>query len=247
MSYRIAALTYLLALALLPSANADDWSVDYETGYAWSTYNTFRVPNDTGTTVSLNQGFDVSPELITRIRLTYHANDRESWSLLYAPLTFRATGSAATDISFNGLDFPANTPLSATYEFNSYRLTYRRMFHPERRFSWGLGLTAKIRDASIALSDGTRTTESTNLGFVPLVNFRVNWNLGDRWDLLLDGDALVGPQGRAEDVLLALKYRVSDSTHVRLGYRVVEGGADVGQVYSFARVDYATIGLERTF
>ncbi len=242
------ALIALAAILAIPlSASADDWSIDYETGIASSAYNIFRVPNDGGTTVSLNNGFDVDPTVFTRVRVTYHANDRESWSLLYAPLSLHGEGSSPTDISFNGITFPANTPLTADYQFNSYRLTYRRMFHPERRLSWGLGLTAKIRDASIGLSSATQSTESTDFGFVPLINFRVNWNLGDRWDVLLDGDALVGPQGRAEDVLLALKYRVSDSTNVRLGYRVVEGGADVGQVYNFTRVNYATVGLERTF
>jgi len=68
---------------------------------------------------------------------------------------------------------------------------------------------------------------------------------GPSFGLLLDGDALVGPNGgRAEDVLLAAQWRVREGTLARIGYRILEGGADVDSVYNFALVHYATAGLQ---
>ncbi|MEZ5198339.1 MAG: hypothetical protein R2764_18705 [Bacteroidales bacterium] len=53
-------------------------------------------------------------------------------------------------------------------------------------------------------------SEKTNVGFVPIINFRLFWSIGDNFGLLLDGDALAAPQGRAEDVLIAATYTISD-------------------------------------
>jgi hypothetical protein len=64
---------------------------------------------------------------------------------------------------------------------------------------------------------------------------------------LLDGDALAAPQGRAEDVQIAVTYKVSENLQVRAGYRILEGGADNDGVYNFVLFHYASIGLSYTF
>ena len=65
--------------------------------------------------------------------------------------------------------------------------------------------------------------------------------------ILFDGDALAAKQGRAEDVLLAGTYKFSDHFLVRCGYRILEGGADGGEVYNFALFHYASFGIVYTF
>jgi hypothetical protein len=110
-----------------------------------------------------------------------------------------------------------------------------------------LGLTAKIRDAEIVLSSPGLTSEKTNVGFVPIINFRLLWKIDDKFGLLLDGDALAAPQGRAEDVQLAATYTLSDNFRIRAGYRILEGGADNDEVYNFALFHYASVGVSYTF
>ncbi|MFK7845351.1 MAG: hypothetical protein AB8G77_08625 [Rhodothermales bacterium] len=61
--------------------------------------------------------------------------------------------------------------------------------------------------------------------------------------LLVDGDALAAPQGRAEDVLVALTFSATDQLDIKLGYRILEGGADNDEVYNFTLVNYASVGL----
>jgi hypothetical protein len=153
----------------------------------------------------------------------------------------------SNDIFFEGVLFPANTELVGTYKFNSYRLTYRYDIINKSRIVFGLGFTAKIRDAKIALTSSALASEKANVGFVPIINFRLLWKVDDKFGLLLDGDALAAPQGRAEDVLIAATYKLSGNFDIRAGYRILEGGADNDEVYNFALFHYASVGLSYTF
>ncbi|MBK8644916.1 MAG: hypothetical protein IPN15_22695 [Saprospiraceae bacterium] len=73
------------------------------------------------------------------------------------------------------------------------------------------------------------------------------WKVDDKFGLLLDGDALAAPQGRAEDVLIAATYNFSKNFSIRAGYRILEGGADNDRVYNFALFHYASVGISYTF
>jgi hypothetical protein len=150
-------------------------------------------------------------------------------------------------VVFVDTEFPAGTGVEGTYTFNSYRLTYRYTLKETDRFEAGLGFTAKIRDALIRVEGGGQSAEKANVGFVPLVNFRLAWSLTDRVGLLLEGDALAAPQGRAEDVIAAVRVDASDHVQLRLGYRIVEGGADNDEVYTFALLNYASAGVIVSF
>jgi len=158
-------------------------------------------------------------------------------------LRLDASGQIDRPVRFNGVEFAANVPLKARYRFDSYRLTYRYDIYREEKLRVGIGFTGKVRDASVRLEDGERETENKNTGFVPLVNFRVEWTFAESFGLLLEGDALAAPQGRAEDVLVAVTYEPVERATVRLGYRLLEGGADVDKVYTFALINYIVVGV----
>jgi hypothetical protein len=221
--------------------------IDVETGSVFTGYNNVRIPGNQGTRFSLKYDLIPKAAFFYRIRLNYTIKSRHTISLLYAPLETKSEGKVTNDISFEGKVFPANTQLIGTYKFNSYRLTYRYTFVQKPRFEFGLGLTAKIRDAKIALSSSGLVSEKANVGFVPIINFRLLWNIDDKFGLLLDGDALAAPQGRAEDVQIAVTYKFSDNVSVRAGYRILEGGAENDVVYNFALLHYASVGLSYTF
>lgn len=221
--------------------------IDAESGVAGTGYNNVRIPGDAGTTFSLSKDLKADPKIFYRIRAGYTFLKRHTISALYAPLEIRSTGLAPFDIMFNGNDFTSNTRLTGLYKFNSYRLTYRYDLIQKPHFEFGIGFTAKIRDAAISLATGTEFSEKTNVGFVPIINFRLAWKPRDQWGLLLEGDALAAPQGRAEDVLLAAVWNVSDHLRLRAGYRLLEGGADNDEVYNFALINYASAGFTFVF
>jgi hypothetical protein len=236
----------LLTVLLKTPVNAQA-TMDFETGAVFTGYNDVRIPGDQGTPFSLKDDLVPKTKLFYRIRLNYTIKSRHTFSLLYAPLEIKSEGSVPYEIFFEGVVFDPNTQLIGTYKFNSYRLTYRYGIIQKPRFEFGLGFTAKIRDASIALSSSGQTSAKENVGFVPIINFRLLWRIDDKFGLLLDGDALVAPQGRAEDVLIAVTYKFYDNLGIRAGYRILEGGADNDEVYNFALFHYASAGISYTF
>lgn len=219
---------------------------DVEAGGVFTGYNDVRIPSNQGTFFSLKDDLSPKTEFFYRLRLNYTINSRHTLSLLYAPFEIQTEGRVSNHILFQDKLFPANTEITGTYKFNSYRLTYRYEIVQNPRFAFGLGLTAKIRDAEIRLSSQGQTAEKINVGFVPIINFRLWWKIDEEFSLLLDGDALAAPQGRAADIQLAAAYRLSDDFTIRAGYRILEGGADNDEVYNFSLFHYASVGLSFT-
>jgi len=222
--------------------------IDLESGAVFSGYNDVRIPNKTGTLISLKDDLSTDAAIFYRVKLQYTFSDKHTLGLLVAPLRLKAEGSVNKIVHFEGVDFPANAPLIANYRFDSYRLTYRYNFYRKPALKIGAGLTAKIRDASIKFESGSLSSEKPNTGFVPLFHFMLDWRPSDWISLYLDADALASPQGqgRAEDVLAALRFRASEKFWFKIGYRLLEGGADVDEVYNFTLLHYLLAGITYT-
>lgn len=218
------------------------WTFDLETGVATSGYNTVEIPRGTGTRFSLSRELSADPGAFVRLRAAWAAADRHRLSVLLAPLRLDAAGTVDRPLRFEGVEFPAGVPLTGRFRFDSYRLSYSYDLHRGRALDFALGLTAKIRSAEISLQSADLRARKTNTGFVLLVNFRLRiWPDADT-QLILEGDAAAAPQGRAEDVLAAVQRRVAPGLSIKAGYRLLEGGADVDEVYNFAWINYFTLG-----
>jgi hypothetical protein len=234
----------LLVLLLgINTLNGTSFDFDIESGAMFLGYSDIQIPKSTGTLISFSDELTTDPTWFIRGRLTYFISSRHSLSLLVAPLALRATGSVDREITFEGVTFPANADLSTIYKFNSYRLSYQYHLPINEQLQVGIGFTAKVRDAKISIEDPNRFSEKTDLGFVPIIRFSGWWNFAGPLALLLEGDALAAPQGRAEDISLTLQGRISNALTVKAGYRVLEGGSDVEAVYSFTWINYALAGF----
>lgn len=243
-------LTLVLAglLACVPtSASWSQWTFDVETGAAFNGYNDARIPGDGGTKISLSQELEADPTAFVRFQVTRSFGDRHHVTLLVAPLRIEADGSFNRDVRFDSRDFPAGTTVTSRFRFDSYRLTYRYDIYYTEKVRFGLGLSAKVRDAAISLTSANAAAEKTNTGFVPLINLLIQWQFQKRMGLMLYGDGLAAPQGRAEDFLLAFVYDANKHVMLKAGYRLLEGGADNDEVYTFTLVHYATIGMTIRF
>lgn len=235
-------------MLMLITANKSQaqFSLDIESGVVFDSYNDIRVPGNDGTLFSLSDDLNTLTKVFYRLRLSYLLQNKHYFSLLYAPLTLNAEGSFDRSLIFHNTVFDPGVPVRGQYQFNSYRLTYRYMFPRTQRFQFGVGATAKIRDARIMLESNAQFAETTNVGFVPLINFYAEWFVKERMSLVLKGDALAAPKGRAEDILLAAQLYPSRNFTLKLGYRVLEGGVDSEEVYNFTLLHYAVIGAVLT-
>ena len=247
---RIDVIAFVLLTILLPmgcSGGRAQWNFDLGTGAVFSEYNDVRIPNDSGTDISLSDELKTDPGCFLRVKLMYLIGKRHNIAIFAAPLRLKANGEVSKSVKFQDEEFSANVPLTAVYRFDSYRVTYRYDFLRSRELQAGFGFTAKIRDAAISLEGDNKRSEKKNTGFVPLINFRAQWMFTKRLGLILDGDALAAPQGRAEDIMLALQYKLNENVALKLGYRILEGGADVDEVYNFALLNYLLLGSILTF
>jgi len=220
------------------------FSADVEGAYIFSIpYNVVRIPSQGGTEIDIAHDLKPKTTIAYRARVNYTIGKRHVVSVLAAPLTIKSSGSVSNPVIYSDQAFAANAPLEATYKFNSYRLTYRYVFIQKEHIKIGAGLTGKVREANITLKSGNQSADFPDLGVVPLINFFVNWSPGNHWMFLLESDALVSSQGRAEDIFAGAAYKFSRLIAVKAGYRVLEGGADVKRNYNFSFINYACVGV----
>jgi len=221
--------------------------VDVEGGAAFTGYNDVAIPADTGTRISLKDGIESGTAAAMRLRLGYTFG-RHTVSALYAPLTVHGNGTLDKDISYRGKTFSKGSDVESVYRFDSYRLTYRYAFIADDTLNVGAGITGKIRSADISIMNESGYAHRSDLGVVPLVNFRAQWFFARPFSAVIDADALASPYGRAEDILFAVKYSPSERTSWSIGYRILEGGSDGGgNVYTFALFNYVMAGLTVSF
>jgi hypothetical protein len=232
-----------LAFLFVFSTAQAQFSLDIETGLAFQGYNEVRIPNDRGTFFDFNREFDLQgPVIPFRIRIGYTFAERNHIFALYAPLGLRYEGNAPREITFQNSVFPSGTPIDGFYQFNSYRLTYRRDLVRSENWIVGVGFTAKIRDAVVRLQDENVYDFKDDVGFVPLLHLFTEYRM-PRWSVYLEGDGLAGGPGRAFDVFLGGKLPLTDKLGLKAGYRVLEGGADIDEVYNFTIVHFAVVGV----
>jgi hypothetical protein len=225
------------------TGKAGGLSFDAETGYVFTSLNDVRSPGLGGTFLSLADDLAAAPSPYFRLEALWRAGEKHQVRALWAPLRLTSRGTLPRETRFEDTVFPAGSAVLAYYRFDSYRITYRYRLVQRPSFEWWAGLTAKVRDAEIALY-GAGHGVKTNTGPVPLLNLRLAWKpWSGRTGLLLDVDAAAAKQGRAEDVLIALTRELREGVTGRLGYRMLEGGADNDEVYTFAWLHYAVVGL----
>jgi hypothetical protein len=248
-AFRRSAVAIVLTLAGVPTLSGQavarsGLELELEAGPVWQSRNDVQIPNDaSGTRFSLVTPLGRGPWQAARAYVSWHFNARHSVRALVAPLSVTGTGTAPGPIAFAGETFPGGSGLRGTYQFNSYRLTYRYRFRERERLRLWIGFTAKIRDAKIELAQGNVAARDTDVGFVPLLHFAADWRPTRRVHVLFDLDGLAGGPGRAFDVALKLAYDLNRHWCLSGGYRTVEGGADVRSVYAFAWLHYAVVSV----
>ena len=244
---RVSPLALLVAALALPRAAAAQtprFVLELEGGAAWQGSNDVEIPNDgTATRFSLADVTGSGPWPAGRAYLTWNLGERHGLRVLAAPFSLTETGVADAPIDFAGARFDAGAPLEASYTFDSYRLTYRYRLRATARTTAWVGFTAKVRDATVELRQGATASRKDDVGFVPLLHVAGEWRAAPRWRLSLDADALAGGPGRAVDAALKVGYDLRDDVTLQLGYRTLEGGADVEETYNFAWLHYAVASI----
>lgn len=237
----------ILFLIIANSASGGAIDISVESGAAWLSRNDARIPGDDGTRFDLLDLTGSGPEPYIRFYATYSFNPRHSLRLNIAPFRVEGTGRLDQDVVFKDSTFAAGIPTKGTYKFNTYRLTYRWMFHRSINWHWGIGGAVLVRDAKIELQQGPLRESRTDLGVVPLLHAYGAYHFNDRLSAILDIEGAGASQGRAIDAAIKLNYAWPSGWHASTGYRTLEGGADNSDVYTFAWLHFAFVEIGYAF
>ena len=236
---------FFICLTFNLSINAQTF-VNIESGVLFTGLNNIRNGTN-GTLFSLKNDLSTPPSSFLRLRAGFLLNNKHHFSILYAPLKSLVTGTIDRNILFDGKYFKANIPLEAVYKFNSYRLTYNRRIIDNNKFKFGLGLSAKIRDAGTSLKNKELLSENFSVGFVPLINVLANWNISQKAVIDFLGEGIIASKGRAIDLSLSGRYSFTKSLEGNIGYRLLEGGADGTKRYNFIQFHFVFASLNFSF
>ncbi len=239
----LAVLTCPLLAAAQSNPGKNHSTIDVEWGAAWQDRNVVQSPNTAaGTRFSLGDLTGEGPYSAPRIQVTVPLNSRDDLRLVAAPLRINEGGTLAGPVNFEGGAFAAGRA-SATYRFDSYRATWRRTLSASDDWILKAGVTGKIRDAEISIRQGATTATRSDTGFVPLLHFYAQRNLGERSRVIFDVDGLASSRGRAFDLSLRYAHDLRPGLSAFGGIRILDGGADNDSIYNFARFHYLTVGL----
>jgi hypothetical protein len=233
---------FILASVSVAQEPTHPWTLEIESGLTSVRYNDAKVPRSTGTNVDLAKLVGKDWKGFGRLSLFYQDRAGGTWKLLYAPYRLSGNGELTGSTSFAGEAFGARS-VKATYQFDSYRLTYRKPWSG----GWSIGGTLKIRDADIRLKQGATVASESNLGLVPLLNVFGEGQIGRGFMYEVELDGLAGGPGRAFDISMRVKRQLSPNTTAFVGYRVLEGGVDIPRVKNFAWINYVTAGVSYRF
>ena len=227
------------------SVNAQPF-VNLESGALFTKINDIRNGIN-GTLFSLKNDFQIPASPYFRLRAGFLSDGKNHFSFLYAPLKIVETGTIEKEILFDGKNFKANMPIEAVYKFSSYRLTYNRRIINKDNFKFGLGLSAKIRDAGVSLKNRELSSGNFGIGFVPLINLLANWDISEKMGVDFLGEGLAANKGRAIDLSLSGRYSIVKNLQGNIGYRLLEGGANGTIRYNFIQLHFVYASLSYSF
>ena len=234
----------------LQTASASEPSLDVKLsiGGSWQQRNDVQIPNnETATRFSLDEAVDTGALPLVRLDAKWAINDRHGVRVLLAPLEYTESADFDEVVRFAGESFDTGEPVDATYRFNSWRVGYFYTLKNTATTLFRIGGTLKIRDAEIRLSQGAVNSFDDDVGLVPLLYLAGEYRLTDRWTLGADLDGLAGGPGRAIDAGVALDYKLSTDWHIGVEARLLDGGADVDDVFNFATFTSAALSLRARF
>lgn len=232
--------------SLATSAHSADFRISI--GSSYQIKNDVQSPNtDMGTRFSLADSVGEGPVAAIRAQVKWQFRERHGIRVLVAPLSYTESIDFDQPVIFEGQTFLPNESLNATYKFNSWRLGYFYSLIQRERFKLDVGGTLKIREAEITLDQGAITSSKENLGFVPLLYLAAHYQLTDQLSIGADLDGLAGGPGYAIDIGLTADFALSNDWALGLDLRVLDGGADIEEVYNFAQFNSASVALSYSF
>jgi len=232
----------------------DPWMVQFEVDPSQTTSNTLQRPNNSTTTRFDIVDFTGENTTLGRFSLAHRVDWGRTGAevrLDIVPFQQSGTNVPTTSIRYNGATFEAGVPLSALYQFNTYRLTFDAPVFTKvapDMWTFRLGGTLAIRDAQTRLQQPGLRTNYVNYGPVPLLYAYSAWGPADAWRVESDLDGFPAPGGGGLiDTSARVVWLASRHASVFLGIRYQAGGATQDTFFNCLHQRSALAGVRFEF
>lgn len=176
---------------------------------------------------------------VSRLSLELDYNQRNTIILLYQPLRIESQVLLLDELVVDELTYPANSNVKLLYNFPFYRLSYLRELMPSNdKYSFGIGGTIQIRNATISFEsgDGSLYRANRDIGIVPAFKIRGKANLSERVYIGFEADGIYAPVsylngsdnevvGAILDASLRAGVLLNENVNSFLNLRYLGGGA----------------------
>jgi hypothetical protein len=176
---------------------------------------------------------------VSRLSLELDIKERNTFILLYQPLTIQTQVLLNEDLVVDNLTFPANSSVDLLYNFPFFRISYLRELLPNNpKFDLAVGGSVQLRNATITFesTDGTRFRTNRDVGVVPALKVRARSILSERVYLELEADGIYAPisylngsdnevTGAILDASLRAGLKITTNVNTFFNLRYLGGGA----------------------
>ena len=132
---------------------------------------------------------------VSRLSLEFKAG-RNTFYLLYQPLRIESQVLLENDLIIDDELFIKGSSVKLLYSFPFYRFSYTRELFPNRpKFNFALGASIQIRNAIISFesTDGSLFRTNRDVGLVPALKLKTNYQLNDRFYAEIEADGIYAP------------------------------------------------------
>jgi hypothetical protein len=225
--------------AVFAAPSPSDFSATAEAGFVAPLRHTIQLGQDGTALDYVKEGGQDNLFAVRRMAVEVALGERHSVGLLYQPLDLRTAISAPRDLVFDGVVFPASTPMELRYGFDFYRASWLVDLVQNDKSELSLGLSLQLRNATLDFTstDGALRTTNRDIGPVPLIKARGQYELSPKAWVGFEVDGFYAPvkylNGGSADVVGAIvDASVRAGTHWRWGMdpfvnlRYLGGGAE---------------------
>jgi hypothetical protein len=176
---------------------------------------------------------------VSRLSLELDIKERNTFILLYQPLTIQTQVLLNEDLVVDNLTFPANSSVDLLYNFPFFRISYlRELLSNNPKFDLAVGGSVQLRNATITFesTDGTRFRTNRDVGVVPALKVRARSILSELVYLELEADGIYAPisylngsdnevTGAILDASLRAGLKITTNVNTFFNLRYLGGGA----------------------
>lgn len=220
--------------------------IEFEGGRVKILKNQLKIPNDSGTR------FDTS---LSRPNEFYYYNVSSLFNLprnfslrfLYSSLIFDQSRLFSDDILFEGETFSKSSETEIYSKFNSYQFTIRYQFIGGSFLTTYIGLTGKINDHQIRLTQGNKKKYHIDSGYIPLFYFGGGLKLTDFLSVLFDFDVVGSSQLQFAEGSTRIHAKYNSKVGFGWGYRVILKELDNNNIFQSSLISCYNFSFDYRF